>query len=122
MLLDNTLDELTAANKLALAAAKQATQDFINARFDGRDGGPCGFAWVTFVPTYKGNTKLGKQERRMIKSLGFEKNYTGKAYDMWNPSGSYVQSVDAKYAGAAAYADTMRKEVDVKIFAADRLD
>ena len=68
----------------------------------------CGFAWVTIHPEHKGNTRLGKLERRVIESMGFRKDWTGKAYQLWNCTGYGGQSMDVKEAGAQAYADVLR--------------
>jgi len=68
----------------------------------------CGFAWVTIHPEHKGNTKLGKLERRVIESMGFRKDWTGKAYQLWNCTGYAGQSMDVKEAGAQAYAEVLR--------------
>lgn len=106
----------------AVQAAKNAAQEFANQHFGGSDGGPCGFAWVTFYPTFKGNTRDGRAERRMIESLGFRKDYTGKAWQLWDPAKWPGQSVDAKYAGAQAYAKTFKAETGLSVYASDRLD
>jgi hypothetical protein len=68
----------------------------------------CGFAWVTVYPEHKGNTRLGKQERATLESMGFRKDWTGKAWQLWNPTGYAGQSMDVKEAGAQAYADVLR--------------
>ena len=73
------------------------------ARNGGRDRMPCGFAWVN-VYGVKLSTKLG---RRMAQ-LGYSKSYEG-GIQIWNPSGSMVQNIDAKLAGAEAYAGVLRK-------------
>jgi len=73
------------------------------ARNGGRDRMPCGFAWVN-VYGVKLSTKLG---RRMAQ-LGYSKSYEG-GIQIWNPSGSMVQNIDAKLAGAEAYASVLRK-------------
>jgi len=69
----------------------------------------CGFAWVTVYPEHKGNTKLGKGERRVLESMGFKKDWTGKAWQLWNPTGYHGQSMDVKEAGAQAYAEVLRQ-------------
>ena len=68
----------------------------------------CGFAWVTVYPEHKGNTRLGKQERSVLTAMGFRKDWTGKAYELWNPTGYAGQSMDVKEVGAQAYADVLR--------------
>jgi hypothetical protein len=69
----------------------------------------CGFAWVTIYPEHKGNTRDGKAERKVLEDMGFRKDYTGKAYEYWNPSKWGGQSMDVKEAGARAAADVLRK-------------
>jgi hypothetical protein len=86
----------------AVEAAKAAfTEAF--ARIGNKDNYPCGFAWVN-VKEVKLSTKLGKE----FAALDFKKSYDG-GIDLWNPSGSYVQNMDVKYAGAVAYAKVLRK-------------
>lgn len=89
-----------------LDAARKA-----EAEFRAKYGEPfyCGFAWVTIYPKHKGNTKDGRAERQVFESLGFKKDWTGKAYQMWNPGGSGTQSMDVKETGAQAAADVLRK-------------
>ena len=63
----------------AKTQAVQAVDTFFNDVLKGEDQYACGFAWVTVYPENKGNTKLGKQERRGLESIGFKKDWTGKA-------------------------------------------
>lgn len=102
-----------------LQAAKDAADDMY--KRIGGDRYACGFAWTTIYPKHKGNTKDGKAERKIIEALGFRKDYTGKAYEYWNPSGSPVQNVDIKEAGARAAAEVLRK-YDFNAYAGSRLD
>ena len=69
----------------------------------------CGFGWVQCTPEHKGNTTLGKQERRVLEAMGFKKDWTGKAWQLWSPGGYNGQSMDVKEAGAQAYAETLRQ-------------
>ena len=69
----------------------------------------CGFAWVTVYPKHKGNTRDGRAERKIYEAMGFRKDWTGKAYEFWNPSGWHGQSMDVKEAGARAAAAVLRK-------------
>ena len=121
-ILNTTTEALVLAHQIASDEASKAAKEFRDRHFGGQDGGACGFAWVTFYPQNKGNTRLGKQERRMIESLGFRKDYTGKAWQLWDPSRYPGQSVDAKSAGAVAYAKTLEQHAGVKVYAGDRLD
>jgi len=87
----------------------------------GGDRFACGFAWVTIYPHNKGNTRAGRSEREILKALGFKKDWTGKAYEMWNPSGSPVQNIDIKEAGANAAALVLRR-YGFNAYANSRLD
>lgn len=68
------------------------------------DRDACGFAW-TDIYGVKGNTKLGK----MLAAAGLRKDWTGKAFQMWNPAKLGVQSVGILEAGAEAAAEVFRK-------------
>lgn len=105
--------ELTQVHAEAVAAAQTATRNFLSTHGD-RDC--CGFAWVTCYE--KGTSKLIRE----MKKLGFKRSYGG-GYQLWNPSGSYTQSITAKEVGAQAYVDTFRKYFpEVKIYAGSRMD
>ena len=85
--------------------------------------GMCGFAWVTAHPKFKGNTKLGKEERVILESIGFEKDWTGKTYQIWNPSKHPTQNIDVKEAGAEAYVSKMDElGSGIKLTTGSRLD
>lgn len=114
--------DLDAAHAAATEAAKIAAEDCIRSDYGGQDMGACGFAWVTYYPKNKGNTRLGKLERKEIESIGFERDYTGKAWKISNPSKYPGQNVDAKMRGAQAYAATFEKMTGIKLYASDRLD
>jgi hypothetical protein len=105
------LDNIEAIHNTAKANAQQAEADFRN-----KHGEPmyCGFAWVT-VPE-KASTKLG----RALKTVGFTKSYTG-GLQLWNPGGSFTQSMDIKEVGAQAYADTLR-EFGIPAYMGSRAD
>ena len=92
----------------ATQAAKNAAGSYLVDKLGGEDNFPCGFAWVTVYPENKGNTKLGKAERALLESIGFRKDWTGKAWQIWNPSNVNVQNVDVKEEGARAYANVMK--------------
>ena len=113
------LDTLTTQDNTLLVdtakkAAEQAQAKFLaewTANTGGNEYGEpmyCGFAWVTITPEHKGNTRLGKLERRVIEAMGFRKDWTGKAYQLWNCTGYAGQSMDVKEAGAQAYAEVLR--------------
>lgn len=95
--------------ELAKSAASQTASAYLDFWLGGEDGYPCGFAWVDIEPAHKGNTKNGKAERAILTDMGFKLNHTGKIFTMWNPSGLSLQNMDAKYAGAVAAANVLRK-------------
>lgn len=106
----------TAAIALEMrTAASLAALDYVNqwTRTTGGNayGEPmyCGFAWVTVYPQHKGNTREGRAERKTLEALGMRRDYTGKAYELWNPSGWHGQSMDVKERGATAAANVLRK-------------
>ena len=109
-----TVTTYSSITEQAKNAATQAQQDFLAKWVESTGGNEygepmyCGFAWVTVYPEHKGNTRLGKQERATLESMGFRKDWTGKAWQLWNPTGYAGQSMDVKEAGAQAYADVLR--------------
>jgi hypothetical protein len=113
-MIDTAVD--TAAIALEMrTAASEAAYDYVN-EWTAKTGGNaygepmyCGFAWVTVYPQHKGNTRAGKAERKVLEQLGMRKDWTGKAYELWNPSGWAGQSMDVKERGATAAANVLRK-------------
>ena len=109
-----TMDTIAVRDE-TLTAAAEAAQDYINEWKQATGGNAygepmyCGFAWVTVYPEHKGNTRDGKLERRLLEEMGFRKDWTGKAYELWNPSRWPGQSMDAKEAGARAAAKVLQK-------------
>lgn len=83
----------------AVAQAQEATAQSI-AKY-GESPFGCGFAWVDINPA-KGEFV------KYLKSLGVGGKGYPKGYSIWNPSGSYTQDMDAKYAGARAFAQVLR--------------
>ena len=110
-----------AISKEMFAEAAKAAREFADARFDGRDGGACGFSWVEVYPESKGNTKQGKIERSVLKAMGFKQDWTGKAYQVWDPAKWPGQSIDIKEAGATAAANVLRK-YGFRAYVSSRLD
>ena len=106
---------------LIRATAFRAADKFFMERLGGKDQYACGFAWVTVYPKHKGNTKAGKAERAELAELGFRKDWTGKAYQIWNPSGMGVQNVDTLEAGADAAAQLLQG-YGYTAYAGSRLD
>lgn len=103
------------AHVMALAEARAKSQEFADQYMGGRDGGPCGFAWVN-VYKVRSNSKLGKA----LAEVGFRKNYGGglRISNQWWPG----QSVDAAEQGARAYARVMKDELGQAFYAESRLD
>lgn len=110
----------TAVNE-AKEAAVAAADKFFKEKLGGVDRYACGFAWVTVYPKHKGNTKLGREERRALEAAGLRVDWTGKAYEMWNPSNHMAQNIDTKEAGARAAAEVLRT-YGIKAYANSRLD
>lgn len=104
------------AHVKALDAAQKAAQAFADRHMNGRDGGPCGFAWVN-VYKVRSNSKMGKA----LQTVGFSKSYQGglQQWNKWWPG----QSVDAAEHGATAYAIVMKQELGIEdIYSGSRLD
>lgn len=113
--------DYNAIKQEAQARAKAVGQRFLDDYYHGQDAGMCGFAWVNVRPMNKGNTKAGKEERKVLRAMGFELDWTGKEFQWWNPSGLGVQNIDAKEAGAMAAATVLRG-YGFNAYAGSRLD
>ena len=113
MLVD-TVEQTVAVTESAVRAARNAQEQFLNNWVNTTGGNSygepmyCGFAWVTVYPEHKGNTKQGKAERKILEAMGFRKDWTGKAYELWNPGNYAGPSMDVKEVGAQAYAEVLR--------------
>lgn len=81
--------------------------------------GVCGFAWVEIYPQHKGNTKLGKEERSLLKQAGFKLDWEGKKFSYW--ISMFDQSMQKKEAYASAYARVLR-ENGLKAYSSSRMD
>lgn len=114
------MDHIAIANDAKAEAHKKA-EAYLGSHYGGHDAGMCGFAWVNVRPKHKGNTKEGKAERKVLREMGFELDWTGKEFQWWNPSGLGVQNVDSKHAGAVAAASILR-EHGFNAYAGSRLD
>ena len=99
------MDNVAVKNEMLAAARAAADAKFAEI---GGDIYACGFAWVTVYPKHKGNTKLGKAERVTLREMGFELDWTDKAFQYWNPSNHSCQNVDTKEAGARAAAKVLK--------------
>lgn len=83
------------------------------------EDGVCGFAWIQVYPSFKGNTVLGKQERKVLEALGFRKNDYEKCYQ--KSVSDYNQSMQKKEAYATAFAKVLR-DAGLKAYSSSRLD
>lgn len=90
-------------------AAVDAADGYFREQMQGEDRGMCGFAWVTLFPEHKGNTRQGKDERKLFEALGASKDWTGKAWQIWNPANYPVQNIDTLEAGARACAEVLKQ-------------
>ena len=86
----------------------EAAGNMYRNNFNSKDGGMCGFAWVTITGfngyKIKGNTKMG----RTMKMAGVKQNYR-RSFEVWNPSNFPVQSIDILYEGALAYSKVLKR-------------
>lgn len=111
-----------AAIREEMITAAKAASDELFRKYGSTDMiGACGFAWTSVYPVHKGNTKPGRAERRALESMGFRKDWTGKAWELWNPSGYGGQNVDIKEAGAVAAARVLKAH-GLNAYAGSRLD
>ena len=111
----------TAVANEAITAAYAAADKFFQEKLGGEDKYACGFSWVTVFPEHKGNTRLGKAERKILLDMGFQKDWTGIGYRLWNPSKFGCQNVDTLEAGSRAAAKVF-SEYGLRAFAGSRLD
>jgi hypothetical protein len=105
----------------ALEDARNSAKEMLLSLYGGQDVGCCGFAWVNVKPKHKGNTKEGKAERKVLRDMGFELDWTGKEFQYWNPSELGVQNVDVKWHGSSVAARILR-EHGFDAYAGYRLD
>lgn len=82
--------------------------------------GVCGFAWTYVYPEHKGNTKLGKQERKVLEAFGFEQDCCNpKKYTLW--VSDFNQSLQKKEAYARAFAAVL-SSFGIRAGAQSRMD
>jgi hypothetical protein len=105
--------ELHAIYEEASEAAQTATRALIDKHPE--QWFPCGFAWVRIRPA------RGKFVNYLkLINAGRVDEYEG-GYVVYNPSGNSTQWMDAKYAGARAFADVLKKH-GIKALAEQRID
>lgn len=81
--------------------------------------GVCGFAWVNVYPVNKGNTRVGKEERKLLENFGFRKNDYEKSYQLW--ISEFNQSMQKKETYARAFAEVLRVN-GLKAYSGSRMD
>lgn len=107
--------DIASIHQEATEAAKKAAAEMLE-RIGG-DRYACGFAWVEIY-----GVNLATRQGKEFARLGFKKGYgRGAGIELWNPSGSPVQNVDVKEAGARAYAAVF-KQHGFTAYGASRLD
>lgn len=116
--LKNILAEADVAGRAAVAAAKVTPMIVGTAKslFSNEidysqptefvEDGVCGFAWINVYPEFKGNTKLGKEERKVLEQLDFSKDWeNNKRFYLWVRD--FNQSMQKKEVYARAYAKVL---------------
>lgn len=98
-------------NEATLSAVRK-TREYISNYGENPCG--CGFAWVVVKGVRGNNAKL-------LKEFGFRKRYDGPGLSLWNPSQNITQDMDAKYAGAKAFAEILTAS-GIDAYAECRLD
>ena len=64
----------------------------------------CGFAWVdVFVD------RTNSKEAKLLKEIGFKRDYKPKCLNLWSPGNYHGLSMDVLEEGARAYAEVLRK-------------
>ena len=71
-------DYIRTSSRSSHTQATAAVDKFFNDVLKGEDPLACGFGMGYCLSENKGNTKLGKQERAGLESIGFSKDWTGK--------------------------------------------
>lgn len=98
----------------AFTAARLATDDYLKKYPD--QWFPCGFAWVRL----DGRSPLIKVLKENFSNKSGHKGYP-KGWEIWNPSDSGTQCMDAKMAGAEAFAKVLN-EAGYDCYADCRMD
>ena len=105
----------------AKEAAMISTTDYVQNVLGGDDAYPCGFTWVTIYEhvgkKIRKNSKIGKA----LEAAGAKKSDWEGGFKIWNPSGTMLQNLDCKEAGARAAADVLQK-YGFTAYAAGRMD
>jgi len=97
----------------ATQAAAEACQEMIMKNPD--QWFPCGFAWVKIRPARGRFVQMLKD-----RDIGNVDSYEG-GYSIWNPSMNNTQWMDAKVAGARAFAEVLQ-QAGIRCSAQSRID
>ena len=82
-------------------AANQAQANFLSQH---GEMAYCGFAWVdVFVE------RTNSKEAKLLKEIGFKRDYKPKCLNLWSPGNYHGQSMDVLEQGARAYAEVLSK-------------
>lgn len=107
-----TRSECEALFKLASSNAREATEQMLK---DNPDVWyPCGFAWVRIKPARGPFVAY-------LKEIGSGITSSDGGYVVYNPSGNSTQWMDAKFAGAKAFAKILT-DAGIRAFAESRID
>jgi hypothetical protein len=99
----------------AFAAARAGTEKYLREHPD--DWFPCGFAWVHFP---NGRDRAVNWLKHHYGQRAGHKGHP-KGWDVWDPSGSSTQCMDAKLAGAEEFARVCAS-YGIKCYAESRWD
>lgn len=93
--------DIQAIKNEAYQAAVTAENDFLTKH---GEMAYCGFAWVdVFV------SRTNSKEAKLLKEIGFKRDYKPKCLNLWKPGNYNGQSMDVLEAGARAYAEVLSK-------------
>lgn len=107
--------EVESIIKHAQTEANRFCKAYLEQHLGGKDTYPCGFAWVNIKPARGQFVKILKKM-----GLGSKDDYEG-GWTVRNPGEYPGQNMDAKKAGADAFARILR-EHGLKAYAAERMD
>lgn len=102
-------------------AAEAAGSKYFQTVLGGVDRFACGFAWIEIYPEHRGNTRLGRAERKLFEALGARKSWHGRCYEIWMPGRQACQNVDVHESAARAGAEVLRRH-GFKAYSGSRLD
>ena len=93
--------DIQAIKNEAELAANLAQADFLHKH---GEMAYCGFAWVDVYVS-----RTNSKEAKLLKEIGFKRDYKPKCLNLWKPGNYNGQSMDVLEAGARAYAEVLSK-------------